>query len=59
MLDGKRNAYIKLFIKNSNGSSVLPRVGVTKDGIGQVRTAQFTQAARKILVDQINALSAA
>jgi hypothetical protein len=35
MLDGKRNAYLKLFIKNSNGSPVLPRVGATKDGIGQ------------------------
>jgi hypothetical protein len=59
MLDGKRNAYLRLFIKNSNGAPVLPRVGATKDGIGQVRTAQFSQNMRKTLIGQINATAAA
>ena len=46
----KWKAYQKLFIRDRvRKVPVLPRVGTTKDGIGQVRTAQVSQNQRKRL----------
>ena len=42
--------YKRQFIRDEAGNSVLPVPGVTRDGIGQKRTAEFSQARRKQLV---------
>ena len=55
-LKRKWNAYQKMFVKDRNRNvRVLPRPGTTRDGIGQLRTAQFSQSQRKRLLEQMNA----
>ena len=41
-LESKYNEYTRRFIKDETGDPVLPVLNVTKDGVGQVRTAQFS-----------------
>lgn len=53
-LMAKWREYRRRFIKDENGDPVLPVLGVTQDGIGQVRTAEFTPARRgRILKDLV------
>ena len=46
-LESKYNEYKRRFIKDETGDPVLPMLNVTRDGIGQVRTAQFSATRRK------------
>ena len=46
-LQAKYREYTRRFIKDETGDPVLPILEVTKDGIGQVRSAQFSAARRK------------
>ena len=47
--------YKKRFIKDENGVPALPAPNVTRDGIGQVRTAQFSQQRRRNILRQMAA----
>ena len=51
VLQRKYDEYKRRFIRDENGVHVLPVPGVTMDGIGQRRTAEFSQARRKRLVE--------
>ena len=55
-LDAKYRGYRRRFIKDQNGDPVLPILNTTMDGLGQVRTAQFTPAARKRILRDMVAL---
>ena len=46
-LQAKYREYRRRFIQDERGDRVLPILGVTKDGIGQTRTAEFGAARRK------------
>ena len=55
-LQAKYREYTRRFIKDEAGDPVLPILGVTKDGIGQVRPAEFSAARRKRILGDMLAL---
>jgi len=55
VLRRKRAEYLRKFIKDERGRRVLPKPGVTKDGLGQLKTAELTQARRAARLRAMNA----
>jgi hypothetical protein len=55
VLNRKRVEYLRKFIKDERGRRVLPKLGVTNDGIGQLNTAQLSQAQRAARLRAMNA----
>ena len=58
VLSRKRREYLRKFIKDERGRRVLPKPGVTKDGLGQLNTAQLSQAQRAARLRAMNAAAA-
>lgn len=58
VLGRKRAAYTRKFMKDAQGNRVLPRVGVTHDGLGQKKTAELSQVQRAAKLRAMNAAAA-
>lgn len=54
-LIAKRRAYERLFIKDADGNPILPRAGVTRDGLGQRTTGELSRHNRRNLLRAMNA----
>ena len=52
-LEARYREYTRRFIQDETGDPILPILGVTKDGLGQTRTAEFTPARRERILEDL------
>jgi hypothetical protein len=54
VLNQKRGEYLRKFIKDERGRRVLSKPGGTNDDLGQLKTAELTQARRATRLRAMN-----